>query len=77
LDEAFSASSVLTMNPAAFSSHAGAMAPGQGVQMANQHQPEIGLISKRVLQMIQAQGTFTGWRESVPMQDRLKNIHVL
>jgi hypothetical protein len=53
------------------------MAPGQGVQMANQHQPDMALISKRVLQMIQAQGPFTGWRKSVPTQDRLKNIHVL
>jgi hypothetical protein len=65
------------MNPAAFSGHAGTMVPAQGAQMTNLPQLDTTQISKHVMSVLHAQGPFSGWRQQVHPQDRVKNVMML
>ncbi|KAK2738194.1 hypothetical protein FQN57_007169 [Myotisia sp. PD_48] len=60
------------MNPSNFSAHTGAMASSDTStpQMPPQKIEHSQMLLSHVAQALQAQGPFTGWRESVPVEER-------
>jgi hypothetical protein len=66
------------MNPAGFANHGGAMPAGhkQVPQMQAQQKSESAqMLLKPISQALQNQGKFTGWRETVSIQDRAWKVY--
>lgn len=60
------------MNPANFPSNVGA---GNVMQQPEKGKSDAHMLLKHVGQIIQAQGPFTGWRQSVPIQERVMKVY--
>src|SRR5436190_4925858 len=66
------------MNPANFANHGGAMPAGhkQVPQMQGQQKNESAqMLMKHVAQALQGQGPLTGWRATVPIQERVGKVY--